>query len=175
MKSKRLLKLLALVTAIFLVSYVFLRKNSTLIRPHYQAVDIVVNPAGTCALTEYNFRGGERWHWADTYAWFVLAPGDAFYTITDIRTGKIIRDSTTQIIFSISANSQASVAMGNDVFYWRNDGGNANFPGGLSDDYFYEWRGIKECEGKEPQSEYANISCPIDGKSLLCEKLRGKL
>lgn len=175
MKSKRLVKLLAALTVILAVSYAFLRKNSTLIRPHYQAMDIVVNPAGTCALTEYNFRGGERWNWADPYAWFVLAPADAFYTITDIRTGKIIKDSTTQILFSISANSQASVAMGNDVFYWSKDGRNANFPGGLSNNYFYEWRDIEECEGQERQSEYANITCPLDSKSFLCEKLRGKL
>ena len=89
-------------------------------------------------------------------------------------TGKIIKDSTTQIIFSIEANSQASVAMGNDVFYWSKDGNKANFPG-EAPNYFYEWTDIEECEGTKRQSGYANISCSLDNKSAICENLRSKL
>ncbi|MFX5522109.1 hypothetical protein ABTD78_22840, partial [Acinetobacter baumannii] len=62
---------------VLLLSYGTLRKYSTLIRPHYPPISIALNPAGTCALTEYNFRGGERWYWTDPYRWFLLASGDA--------------------------------------------------------------------------------------------------
>ncbi|MDR2838483.1 MAG: hypothetical protein LBV49_07985 [Azonexus sp.] len=162
-------------TVLLSVSYVTLRKNSTLIRPNYPAIEIAVNPAGTCALAEYHFRGGERWNWIDPYRWFLLAPGNAFYTVTDIRTGKIVKDSTTQVIFSIEANSQASVAMGKDIFYWSKDGKKVNFPGGMSNGYFYEWTDIDECQGTKHQSEYAQVTCSIDNKSQLCENLRSKI
>jgi len=157
---------------VLLLSYGTLRKYSTLIRPHYPPISIALNPAGTCALTEYNFRGGERWYWTDPYRWFLLASGDAFYTITDLRTGKIIRDSTTQIIPGLEANSLVAVAMGNEVFYWSADGTKANFPGGSAEDYFHEWTDIKECAGERADSDYANLTCDVDTASPRCKALR---
>ncbi|TDY97050.1 UNVERIFIED_ORG: hypothetical protein DFO49_1524 [Herbaspirillum seropedicae] len=160
---------------VLLLPYGTLRKYSTLIRPHYPPISIALNPAGTCALTEYNFRGGERGYWADPYRWFLLASGDAFYTITDLRTGRIIRDSTTQIIPGLEANSLVAVAMGADVFYWSADGTKANFPGGRAEDYFHEWTDIKECAGERAESEYTNLTCDVDTASQLCMRLRDSL
>jgi len=160
---------------VLLLCYGTLRKYSTLVRPHYPPISISVNPAGTCALTEYNFRGGERWYWTDPYRWFLLASGDAFYTITDLRTGKIIRDSTTQIVPGLEANSLVAVAMGNEVFYWSADGTKANFPGGRAEDYFHEWTDLKECAGERADSDYANLTCDVDTASQLCMRLRDSL
>lgn len=175
MRLSRISKLLLIAAILIGSSYVYLRKNSTLIRPTYPPISIALNPAGTCALTEYNFRGGERGHWADPYRWFLLASGDAFYTIIDLRTGKIIRDSTTQIIPGLEANSLVAAAMGNDVFYWSADGTKANFPGGNAEDYFHEWTDIKECAGKRAESDYANLTCHLDTVSPRCTALRDAL
>lgn len=175
MHLSRFSKCLLTVAIIISSIYVFVRKNSTLIRPHYPPISIALNPAGTCALTEYNFRGGERGYWADPYRWFLLASGDAFYTITDLRTGKIIRDSTTQIVPGLEANSLGAVAMGNDVFYWSPDGTKANFPGGRAEDYFHEWTDIKECAGERAESDYANLTCDVDTVSPRCTALRDAL
>ncbi len=160
---------------VLLLCYGTLRKYSTLVRPHYPPISITVNPAGTCALAEYNFRGGERWYWTDPYRWFLLAPGDAFYTITDLRSGKIIRDSTAQIFPSLEANSLVAVAMGSDVFYWSSNGMTANFPGGRAEDYFHEWTDLKECEGRHAESDYANLNCRMDTASELCKRLSDAL
>jgi hypothetical protein len=189
MKSKSFFKLklfaafiVILMTAYVVLTvgaYVFFRKHNTIFRINYAPESIITNPAGTCALIEYNFHRASRSLGIDMYRLFLLAPGDAFYTVTKIQSGEIIRDSTTQIVPSITAHSLAKVAMGNDVFYWSKDGKVAAFPGG--DGPFYEWTDIKECEGTTPtpeyanSTEYANVSCDADNKSQLCEMLREQL
>jgi hypothetical protein len=174
MRAKTVLRAALFSMLVSGIAYCVVRKNSTWVRPGYPPVAMTVNPAGTCVLSEYNFRGGERWSWMDPYAWFVMAPGDAFYTVTYLRTGKLIRDSTTQIWPPITAYSLVSVAMGHDIFYWSQDGTAANFPG-APPDYFFEWTDIKECAGTTRQSEYASVSCRLDSTSGLCAKLRARL
>jgi len=175
MQRSRFSNILLIVVIVIASIYVFLRTNGQLIRPTYPVIAITVNPAGTCALAEYNFRGGERWYWTDPYRWFLLASGDAFYTITDLRSGKIIRDSTAQIFPSLEANSLVAVAMGSDVFYWSSNGMTANFPGGRAEDYFHEWTDLKECEGRNAESDYANLNCRMDTASELCKRLSDAL
>jgi hypothetical protein len=181
---KRLLKfcavfLIILMTAYVVLTvgaYVFFRKHNTIFRINYEPQSIITNPAGTCALIEYNFHRASRSLGVDLYRLFLLAPGDAFYTVTKIQSGEIIRDSTTQIVPSLTAYSRAAIGMGSSVFYWGSDGKVAAFPGG--DGPFYEWTDIKECDGTTPtteyanSAEYANVSCTADNKSQLCEKLR---
>jgi hypothetical protein len=172
MRAKRIGAYLLAIVLSVVAFYVVLRKHSTIARPHYPPESILINPGGTCALVEYKFRGGERWSWPDPYALFTLSGGNAFYTIVDLRSGRIVRDSTTSII-AIPAQSQDSIGMGSAVHHWSKDGSVAAFPGG--DGPFYEWTDIKECAGTTRQSEYANASCNLDSASAKCEKLRAKL
>ncbi len=172
MKAKKFLKSAAIFLAVVIATYVFLKKNSTLVRPYYPPESILMNPAGTCALTEYKFKGGERWYWLDPYSWFVMADGDAFYTITDIRTGKIIRDSTASIP-AINSISRGWAGMGDSVFYWSNNGKTAAFPGGEGP--YHEWTDIQECEGTKTKSEFSDLECNSDNRSSVCDKLRSAL
>lgn len=92
MPFRRSTKLFALVTLALLASYLLLRKFPQLIRPAIEPQTILVNPGAKCALIEYAFRGGERWSWLDPYALFTLSDGDAFYTVVDLRSKKVVRE-----------------------------------------------------------------------------------
>lgn len=160
------------VSALLMAVYVLLRLHPALIRPPYAPQSVLVNPAGTCALVEYKFGGGERWSWFDPYALFTLSSGDAFYTIVDLGTGKIVRDNTDSLM-PIKAYSQESAGMGDSVFYWSRDGASAAFPGGEGPNH--EWTDIKQCVGTQSQSAFANANCEIDDATPTCQKLRSKL
>lgn len=161
-----------LALAILVILVVILRFNPGLVRPAYLPGSILTNPAGTCALVEYPFKGGERWNWLDPYSLFVMADGDAFYLVKHIETGKVLRDSTATIP-AIPAISLGLAGMGNSVFYWSQDGTVAAFPGGEGP--YHEWTGIDECAGKRRQSDFSSLDCTSDKTTPVCTALRAKL
>ncbi|QDD65106.1 hypothetical protein EJD96_13510 [Herbaspirillum seropedicae] len=169
MRNKRTKKILVALAVFLVCSYILLRKEPRLIRPHIEPQSILINPAATCALIEFNFRGGERWSWLDPYALFTLSDGDAFYTVVSLRSKKIVRDSTWSII-PITAYSQALVGMGSSVFFWSADGRNAAFPGG--DGPAYLWQDITECAGEKSASPYSNLICFSSNQSAQCKAVR---
>jgi hypothetical protein len=148
------------------------RHFSSGFRPAYQPQTILTSPNGACALVEYNFRGGERGYWSDPYRMILLLEGDAFFTVTELRSGKIVRDSSAEIT-TLPAYSLASAGMGKDVFYWGKDGRTAAFPGGEGP--FHEWTGIHECTGAKAAAEFADLSCYADSHDAACTNIRAKL
>lgn len=153
------------------LSFVVARKGNILFRADYPPQSILLNPSGICALIEYKFHGGERGDWLDPFRLFLMLEGDAFYNVVDLRSMKIVRDSTTEIP-AIRALSQGLVGMGDEVFYWNKNGKVAAFPGG---DLFHEWTDINECEGPTAASEFANLRCASDIQNPVCEHVRGQL
>ncbi|MDR9836500.1 hypothetical protein [Herbaspirillum huttiense] len=172
MPFRRSTKLFALVTLALLASYLLLRKVPQLIRPAIEPQTILVNPGAKCALIEYAFRGGERWSWLDPYALFTLSDGDAFYTVVELHSKKVVRDSTWPII-PITAYSQESVGMGRSVFFWSADGRSAAFPGGEGPAYI--WENIHECAGEKSASPYSNHECSLDKQSPQCSAIRNMI
>jgi hypothetical protein len=159
MPFRRSTKLFALVTLALLASYLLLRKVPQLIRPAIEPQTILVNP-------------GARWSWLDPYALFTLSDGDAFYTVVDLRSKKVVRDSTWPII-PITAYSQGSVGMGRSVFFWSADGRSAAFPGGEGPAYI--WENIHECAGEKSASPYSNLECSLDKQSPQCSAIRNMI
>lgn len=172
MPHKRSGTLFACMVIVLLASYLLLRKVPQLIRPAIEPQTILVNPGAKCALIEYAFRGGERWSWLDPYALFTLSDGDAFYTVVDLRSKKVVRDSTWPII-PITAYSQGSVGMGRSVFFWSADGRSAAFPGGEGPAYI--WDNIHECTGEKSASPYSNLECSLDKQSPQCSAIRNMI
>jgi hypothetical protein len=168
----KLLKRSLFVLAMVAVAAIILRFNAGWIRPAYPPGAILTNPAGTCALVEYQFKGGERWNWLDPYSLFVMADGDAFYLVKNISTGKVLRDSTATIP-AIPAISLGLAGMGNSVFYWSQDGSVAAFPGGEGP--YHEWTGIDECAGTRRQADFSSLDCAADNTTAACTALRAKL
>jgi hypothetical protein len=146
-----------------------IRQNNSVFRSGYIPKYILVNPAGTCALVEYHFNGGERWYWTDFFYVLSMSNGDAFYSVVDLRNRNILRDTTTAIP-PIQALSQGLVGMGNSVFYWSKDGRNAAFPGGEGP--LHEWAGITQCAGYSNQSQFSNLKCNIDAPGKACASLK---
>jgi len=169
MRNKRTQKILVGLVAFLVCTYILLRKEPRRIRPHIKPQSILINPAATCALIEFDFRGGERWSWLDPYALFTLSEGDAFYTVVELRSKKIIRDSTWPVI-PITAYSQALVGMGSSVFFWSADGRSAAFPGG--DGPAHTWDDINECAGEKSTSPYSNLICFSGNQSAQCTAVR---
>lgn len=151
--------------------YCVLRFNNVWIRPPYTPRTILVNPAGTCALTEYNFAGG-RFSELDPYRLFIGARGDAFYTVTNLANGRRIRDSLSNPA-AIDSISTAQAGSGSNVFFWRRDGLNAGFPENLGP--YHAWDNLQECAGTVARTRYANKLCFSDDRSEPCLALRKKL
>jgi hypothetical protein len=168
----KLLKRSLLALAVLAAGLIVLRLNAGLVRPAYPPGSILANPAGTCALVEYQFRGGERWHWLDPYALFVMADGDAFYLVKEIGSGKVLRDSAATMP-AIPALSLGLAGMGDSVFYWSKDGSSAAFPGGEGP--YHEWTGIEECSGPKRQSDFSSLACSADNATPACAALRAKI
>lgn len=151
--------------------FVLLRVNNDWIRPSYLPQSILVNPAGTCALTEYDFHGSRFSH-LDPYRQFIGAHGDAFYTVTDLRSGHRIRDSLTSAL-AIAGVSRDIDDSGSTDFYWSRDGSTAAFP--ASPGPTHEWPDIGQCAGTRPVSPYANLACEAGDTSPQCRQIRKQL
>jgi len=151
--------------------FVMLRINNDWIRPHYAPQSILVNPAGTCALTEYDFHGSRFSH-LDAYRQFIGAQGDAFYTITDLRTGHRVRDSLTNPT-AIAAVSRTIDDSGSIDFYWSRDGSTAAFP--ATPGPAHEWAQLQVCRGSRPVSPYASLACAPDDTRPACMEIRKQL
>lgn len=162
---------IALCLIALIAAYECLRLNNRWIRPAYRPETIRVNPAGTCALTEYDFAGG-RFSELDPYRLFIGARGDAFYTVTHLATGRILRDSLAVpgAIEAISLGLDGNVQMD---FLWNADGSRAAFPESLGP--FHEWTGLEACRGTRAQTRYANQLCFGDDHSAICTALRRML
>lgn len=154
-----------------LAAYELLRLNNRWIRPAYTPGTIRVNPAGTYALTEYDFAGG-RFSELDPYRLFIGAHGDAFYTVTHLATGRLLRDSLADpgAIEAVSLGRDGNVQMD---FRWNADGSRAIFPESLGP--FHEWTGLEACRGAKMRTPYADHLCFSDDHSATCEALRRML
>jgi hypothetical protein len=154
----------AIITLLLAVlTYVLLRQNS--IRPYELPDVVVVNPAGTCALMGYDLIG-DRGSVFSSYYFFLFGSTRAFYVIADLRTGKILRDSSRIPIID-GHDGETGNYLG-----WNSNGSGAQFPSTEDDGPYYEWENVTECEG---DIELANLRCYSDNKSEACKKLYTKV
>jgi hypothetical protein len=167
-KLQRYLKPAVITIFIIAIAFFLARKNNNIVRPEYQAESIVASPNGSCALVEYKFHGGERGKMIDPFPMLLMLEGDAFYMVVNLQSGKILRDSTTEIP-AIKGLSLGLAGMGYDVFFWDETGTTAAFPGGEGP--YHEWKGIQQCGETQIFTKFAGLRCHGDSTSQPCMQL----
>lgn len=124
-------------------------------RPYYPSQAVMVNENGQCALVQHSFRQ------LDLFQLGLLLEGDAFYTVIDLQSGNILRDSTTAI------KAIYALQVPGSYMQWNGNTG-VEFP--LDN----EWSDIRQCgEGKAPP-QFSGLNCSYDyrpSKKPECERL----
>lgn len=146
-KLKRFVLWACVIAASLCIVMVLARKLNPYFRPAYGPNVVAASPNGHCALVQYLFHDKE--HGVDPFPTLLLL-GEAFYTVLDLKTGKVLRDSSTEL--------PAIHAVSDNVSYMRwTDDTSAEFPedGGP----FHEWSELRDCAEQNRPPAFAGAMC----------------
>lgn len=123
------------------------RKLNPYSRPIYGPNVVAASPNGRCALVQYLFHDGK--HGVDPFSALLLL-GEAFSSVLDLKTGKVLRDSSTEF--------PAIHAVSDNIGYMRwADDTSAEFPEDRGP--FHEWSGLLDCAEQDHPPAFAGVMC----------------